>query len=245
MANRHTYISDISAVETWFRQLGKPNWKLLRGFHDKTRGKASIYVQDQEGMDMDEAWELLQNMIEINSSGGGQFTIFVPTSTSGQGQSIFLQIGEVGSTGSPKVAGAPAVGYVPKSEVAELIAKERKMWELERRLEDMEAAAGANAEWTDVIKEKIAEVDLTPVIAGLTQMFARRGVSLQGTQGDYQPPQAEAPADGYQYDGDRLMPILDDIHNHFSTQDEFLAFLEALRDMFVQNPELYKNMVSK
>lgn len=240
--HRHSYISSLQDVEVWFRQKDKPNWKLLRGFHDKTRGKATICVQDEEGVDMDTSWQLLQQMLEINSGSGGQFTVFVPTSTSGQGESIFVQLGDVSSTIASSLSGAPAVGYVPKTEVQEILAKERKMWELERKLEDLEAAQEANFELKDIWIEKLREIDPTPIINGLMAQFTGRPVTLQGTAGDYAPP-TPVPEEGFAYQGEKLMPILDDIREQFHDEDEFYTFLGKLRDMFLQNPELYKNMV--
>lgn len=252
MRGPHSYISEIEALKTWFEKTAQTRWKLLRGFHERVRDKPMIYCQDDESMEMEESWALLTHMIDINSNNGGRFTVFVPTQTNGKGPTVFVQIGDFSPESSryPSLAGAPAAGTVSKNEVQEMIAKERRMWELERQLEDLTAAQDASADFRDVLIEKFREVDLDPVIAGITSMFARNvaPVKLQGTpfEFDYQQPPAQSASQeqqsGYTYEGDRLLPILDSIRNHFSSNDEFFSFLEKLAWTFQQNPQVYKTM---
>lgn len=252
----HSYISDIEALKDWFEKTAQTQWKLLRGFHERVRDKPMIYCQADEAMDLAESWGLLSHMIDINSEGGGgRFTVFVPTMTNGKGPTVFFQVGDLSSSSRyPSLAGGPSAGAVSKQDVQEMIAKERRMWDLERQLEDLQAAQDANADFRDVFLEKLREVDLSPVISGITSMFTRQSppaVKLQGTPFEFDYPQRAADTgqpsgqekpEGFVYEGDKLLPILDSIREHFGSNEEFFRFLEKLAATFQQNPALYKQM---
>lgn len=251
MRNAHSYLSNIDDVKTWFEQVGKPIWKLFRGFHDRTKGKALIYAQDQDGMDMEESFSLLAQMIDMHCSPAGRFTILVPTSTSGQGVTQWVQIGDMSAgtsaiTNHPGVAGAPMSGYIPESKLREEIEKERRMWMLERQVEDMEAAREANMNVQEILAEKLREIPMDVAINGIIQAIQGRRVSLQGLAGEQTappPPTPEGEGTGYEYPAEELLPILDDIRQHFQDNGEFLKFLGTLRDRFLEAPETYKNML--
>lgn len=250
---RHSYFSDLEAVKQWFDLNKIPKWNLYRGHLDKMYGNKMIYRQEDDTLDMDESWSLLRSMIENNSANGGQFTIYVPSSNAGnQGLSVHVELNMdqhrqpgrgVAVSG---YGGGYGLGMIPKEEVREMVAQERKVWELERRLEDMEASQEAGLGIGDIIKSQLQGVDLGPIIAGIGNLIMAKavgaGVTLQGVPGEdkYQPPTEGQ----YHYDGARLKPILDTIRPHFGEDEEFYNFLQNVAIMIANNPVLLKNMVS-
>jgi hypothetical protein len=244
---RHSYVSSLPDLEKWFLLLGKPQWNLYRGHHENMARASTVYRQKEDSMDMAESWELLRDMISINSSDGGQFTVFVPNSaTGGAGTSTLVAINMESVTPTSRgvaIAGVPS-GMVSLGQVQEEIAKERRMWELEREIQDLRNAQESGLGITDVIKQQLATMDLSAVISGIIQHFTARatmpGVQLQGTPSDMVPPPPAADPAGYAYDGKQLKPILDHIRPHFATDADFYGFLEAVAVAFVQNPNLFK-----
>jgi len=246
----HSYISDLESLKTWFYGIGKPNWKLMRGFQESTKDRVTIYQQSDEMLDLDESWALLEQMISLNCSGGGRFTVFVPTMANGKGALVLVQIGDFSTSQYPALAGYPGQmgGMLPAAELESRIKREREMWELRRELEDLRAAQEASAGIGEILIEKLREVDLAPIIQGIAQVFTRPGVAVHGTPGDfYAPPQAAPPPgageEGYTYEGNRLIPLLDSIRQHFSTNEEFFDFLGKVAQKFSQNPGLYKTLL--
>lgn len=249
----HSYISDLESLKTWFYGIGKPNWKLMRGFQESTKDRVTIYQQSDEMLDLDESWALLEQMISLNCSGGGRFTVFVPTLANGKGALVLVQIGDFTSSQYPALAGYPGqMGMLPAAELESRIKREREMWELRRELEDLRAAQEASAGIGEILIEKLREVDLAPIIQGIAQVFTRPGVAVHGTPGDFyaQPAQAQPQAapstgeeEGYTYEGNRLIPLLDSIRQHFQTNEEFFDFLGKVAQKFSQNPGLYKTLL--
>jgi len=248
----HTYIASLDELKTWFFTVKTPTWKLMQGFHDRTNNTNTVYTQKDESIDMEESWELLEQMISINSAGGqgGRFTIFVSTEANGKGRLVRVQIGNIESSwrAAAGLGSAPYMGMIPAEQVAKEVERERQIWEMRRELDDLRAAQDASAGIGEVLLEKVRELDLTPVIQGLLQMFQPRPMTIQGMPYDAPPSPAPAPSagdepDGYTYDGARLLPILDSIRDHFESDDEFFTFLDKLAKLFCANPGMYKSMV--
>lgn len=248
------HISSVEDLKVWFMAHKRPEWSLMHGFQDGVQQRGQIYRNQDEGITMEESWDLLEQMIRINTSQGARFTVFVPNNDAGnRGHVVKLQIGEAPSPfGSPYatgIAGYGAPGMISKAEVAELIEEKRQVWELQKRIEDLETRPALNG-LGDVLKEKLLESDFTPVIAGIMEMFNTLvrsmtnknrtqplAVSVQGA------PEDEAAHHGFVYDSDRIIPCLDRIRPHFSTDDEFYAFMDKISSKFAENPAMYKMMI--
>ena len=253
----HTAMTSIDALESWFRKIAKPQWNLYRG-HNNTMSRAhSLYRQGEDTMSIDESWELLRDMININCGNGGQFTVYIPAAATGNtGYSVFVSIGMEAHSRSrypgAAVGGFPTEGAVSLGQVQDLIAKERKVWELERKVEDLEAQQEASLGMTDVVKNMLQNVDLTPILTSLVNFATSRfggvqpplPVRLSGHPDDELPaesatdaPPAQAPA----YDGRRLKVTMDKIRPHFQEDEDFYQFLDAVADAFAANPQFFKN----
>lgn len=250
---RHSSITSLDDLQTWFTGLKHPRWNLYRGHQERKGHSTLIYKQTDESLDMATSWDTLRNMIEMNSGTGGQFTVYVPTVANGnQGMSVLVSINMQQHSGRgtmPAVSGTGyGLGMIPVEKVQEEIQKERKIWELEKRLEDMESAQEAGLGINDILKENLRGIDFNPIISGIVAMAAQRfgvmpGVQLQGTPADMAP--EEEPHEGlapYAYDGKLLKPILDTIRPHFGTDEDFYNFLAAVAQSFAGNPVQFKTM---
>lgn len=260
--NRHSCLTDITALQSWYLALNTPQWNLYRGFHNKMPVNA-ILKQQNDQLPMQDSWDLLQNMINAQSSQGGQFTVYVPAYAGGKGAVQHLSINmaitpSVAGYGTPNagLAGYPPnmSGFVSAQELERRISDERERWELRRELEDVKAQVGATTDWQDILMEKVMEIDSNTIMAnlgGFLQQFMtpKTGVQLRGLAHEMTPPpvaQGEATeqaAEGYQYDIERLIPALDTIRQHFESDDAFMQAFEQLAVMFNENPNFFKGQL--
>ena len=243
---RHSYITDLKSLKTWFIGLGYPKWNLYRGHQERKNNSSMIYKQDDGSLAMDDSWELLRNMIEMNSVAGGQFTVYVPTVAGGnQGMSVLVGINvpTASSRMGAAVSGIPAMGMIPAAQAQKDLERERQIWEMEKRIEDMEAAGEAGIGFQDILKEQLRDIELGPIINGLVHYFMQKtpGVQLQGTPGDETPEQPSEGPPVYAYDGKRLRPALDTIRPHFDNDDQFYGFLEVVAQAFAMAPQQFKS----
>jgi hypothetical protein len=260
------YSNSIEALKFWFDNVNRVDWVLMSGFQENINQKAMIYRQSDETMTKEDSWELLRQMLEMNASPGARFTVFAANNEHGnRGFYQKVQLGEAPSPygwANPGIAGAGAspvaYGMVSKAEVATMMQEQRKLWELEKKVEDLENNRATVGGIGDVLKEKLMESDFQPVIDGIMAMigaFAQGfiqknqppvAVSVQGGPLDHQQPPADqtAPGEsGYAYDANRIVPCLDLIRPHFGTEDEFYTFMEKIAAKFAENPAMYKMLI--
>ncbi len=230
------HISNLEDLEVWFKSIDSPKWKLYNGHMDKISND-KFNSQEMDMSDVDESWMKLKSILKMSSNEGGEFTLFMPLHNNrGPRTKISLNM-------PPKVHGirgygygAPMLGYVPQDEVDRRIAQERRTWELERRVEDLAAENEAKLSFGERLFEKVVEeVDLNQV-AGLLGGFLKKG----GPSGINPSIQAEPMTDegGTYYDGDRIMPLLDQIRPYFQSEEAFYGFLDKVREVFAKNPEM-------
>ncbi len=238
---RHSHISSLEDLHKWFMHLGKAKWNLYRGHQEQKRHGSIITKQDDDTVNVEVSWDLLRSMIEMNSANGGQFTVYIPQTTNGnQGASVFVSINMAQyAQRTSSLGGHTAVGMIPVEQVQKELDRERRIWELERNLEDIQASQEAGLGINDIFKEQLRTIDFGPILAGIVAHFTQQpaGVQLQGTPAD----QEEAPEQGtYAYDGYRIKPALDLIRPHFTDDEKFYGFLMAVAQAFAQNPDFLK-----
>lgn len=248
-------ITDLQALKDLFIKAETPNWTLYRGFHKNMPHSQIIYKQDDKNMDIEMAWDELEHMLTVHSGGGvGQFTIYVPAQSHNKGYSWWFQVGQMPNQQNAGLGGMysnpAAVGMVPAAQVQ----LEKQIWNLERQLEDLEAAREAQQSVGQQILDKVlAECDMNQVVnaaVGLLGRFvpnAPKGapISLQGHPADNAPDTpGEATAAGYQYEEGYIIPILDTIRPHFQNDQDFYRFLTTVAQLFASNPEGFKAMVN-
>jgi hypothetical protein len=215
-----------------------------------------IYEQRNDELNADESFEQLQRLIEDNSAGGGDFTIYIDAKSANQGLSAFFRVeNSAVAVSRPGIGNLPAMGYVPAEEVERRLAQERKQWDLERRIEELESEQAGKVNFGQAaIGQIIEDGTLSRVVESLTPAV---GAFLMGLLGkvipSVQPAQVvmagfptDAPADVAegtdQYNAERIAAFLNKIRPHFNTHEEMYAFLDKVSDFFVKNPGMSKSM---
>lgn len=259
-----TYMTDFEALRRIFELAAEKNdstrWNLYRGMNDNFASRGTVlYKQTSDEMDKDESWSLLRQLIEDNSSGGGDFSIYWPpkgghkTGGTDSMSAYFRVEGPVSASGS-RLAGLPMAMSISKAEMQEAIEKERRLWELERKLEDMENERANQTSWGQAALGAIIEDGtLSRVIETLAPNIAGALVGLLGkifpgavaqpatvaVSGFPSISDAEA-AETEHYDAERVAGFLNAIRPHFNSHEEMYQFLDKVAAFFVKNPGMSK-----
>lgn len=258
MRNVSPHICELGHLKEWFDRLKDSRWTLVANFQDgiPANGKSVIFRQQDADMEADESWAWLEQLLHQQAP-GSRVTVFVPTNATGNVTvSQKYQHGQAATQwgqGMPGVAGYPMLGA---AQVAQEVDRARKEWEMEKRIEELENAANAPAIggiW-GIVQQKLQEVDSNTLVEVLGSTLGGIGnllapllmprAQVQGNPALDHEPEADSP-DGplYQFEADRIIPILVTIRKHFSTDDEFYQFVGALASKFDQAPDMYKSMI--
>ncbi|MBX2927013.1 MAG: hypothetical protein KF852_04195 [Saprospiraceae bacterium] len=256
-----TYMTEFDALERWFAIGETPAWILFRGFSDSHSGRSNrIYSQTDTNMGKDESFALLRTLITDNSAGGGDFTVFIQPKTGTAGQSAHYRVlGIETQTAGSRLGGfpgAPMVGYVAAGEVQAKIDAEKRMWELERKLEDMEAAAAEEMSFGKVALGQLVEdgtlsrvvESLAPAVGQVIANFLSKLVPMPAQQATVAmsgfPAAAEEATDTVeedQYDPIRIAAVLNRLRPHFDSHEGLYVYLEKVTDFFEKNPAMAKS----
>lgn len=245
------------ALERWFRSTNHTIWVLYAGHLDKVSQDraAKLIEQRNDELPIDESFDLLMEMIDLNSPLGGDFTIWSPAKTSqNQGMKSYYRVlpQEAGSVRG--IAGIPVVagnGYVSKAEVQALIEKEKEVWELRRDMEDLKAAQESNVGvGAMLVNTLLADGTIGAVIQNvMAQFLAKFGpMPQQRAQVSGLAAQAVPVTAGidelqaYEYT-DGVYTALDRMRRFFATDEDFERAITVLATQFEAQPEVFKNML--
>lgn len=238
------YIDNYEDLQEWVKATKQPLWNLYAGFVEKF-GQQHLLAKNEEDTDPESSFEHLQRMIEMNSKQGGRFTVYVPQ-PGNRGFSVRVQIGSattMAGIGAMSTMGNPyMLGMIPADELERRLKKERETWEMERRIEDLEAQQEAGVGAFGKIVDKItSELDVNNVFNALVAVFGPKlNPNMQPMQLSGTPLDADTHADGsgYTYDDPRLLVFLDTVRNKFGTDEEFYTFLSRVGAFFDKNPQM-------
>jgi len=251
-AMRRGYINNIKDLNDYFEQIEANRWNLYNGIFGGNLPQANcLYRQDSKEMEPGESWSLLQRMIELNSSTGGDFTIYFPTNTQGNiGNRVYLSIGQ----GTGAVAG---IGNVPAGTFSNPAETERRVQDavelalLRRDVEDLMQADRPSGFWGPLL-EKVAENPNVgeALIGAVVNLCTVAAAKLSGTPIQMQHPAVSGPP-SVSIETDIEMPedvlnrcnaALSRIAIHFS---DLAQFLENLSDYIEQNPQMAKTLFAQ
>lgn len=198
------YMNDFGALRTQFDLYTNQNkstaWYLYRGFREIFNDRqGTIYKQESPDMEAEESFDLLQQLIMDNSAGGGDFSIYFPNKGSAnhtRGSILFRVergVQPVGSAGLGGFMQDPRLGgYLTREDLE----KERRLWELEKRNEELEAAINGPANFWQGLAQSAVENGgaqqiaakllgiVDNVIAGIAlKNGARPQINLSGLEG--------------------------------------------------------------
>lgn len=273
MANYRGAIGDYSGLSFWFDSVLKTEehakWNLYRGHLNKVgENRANqIYKQDDADMSKEDSFDLLMQMIQVNSSEGGDFTIYIPQKSQNVPNGVaFFRAPNTpvrSAYGHSQIAGFPAAGMagmLTKDDVKEMIEKERDGWEKDRKIEELEAELESKAGIGGMIMQQISQDGtlgklMEMGVGALIQIasnLATKKTALAGfdhpagiaTQSAPTPaPQGNIDQQIIEYDSDRIVNALDKMVVHFSNVEDFYTALDRLADKFAENPAMYKNLL--
>lgn len=262
---RHSCLTDLNDLRAWFLELKTPQWNLYRGFQNKMPPNA-VYKQIDDQLELEDSWDKLERLIMSSSRNGGQFTVYVPAYPGGKAavQQLSINMPAAGSGyGYPQqqnagLGGLPgqmsALGYLSPEEVDRRIKEAEEKFEMRRKLEDMEAALHAKTSWTDVLMEKVMEMDPNELAPKLGQFIGqllqpRPGIQLRGMADEMTAPapptvnQQAGEPQPFQYDTEWLIPALDDMRQHFESDEEFKNAFIKLAATFCNAPDFFKQQL--
>jgi len=265
-----TYITEYDALRRGFDLAVDKNdttrWNLYRGMAENFANRNTVlYKQQSDDLEREESWGLLRTLIEDNSGGGGDFSVYFPpkgghAKGGTDSMSFYFRVEAPAAAGS-RLAGVPytASGQLSKADLQEAVEKERRLWELEKKLEDMELAQSGKANIGQMALSHMVEDGtlsrvveaMTPNIAGalvalLGKIFnvntpAPATVSVSGYPPAADQEATEAGPDAEYYDNERVATFLNAIRPHFSSMEEMYSFLDRVAAFFVKNPSMSKS----
>lgn len=236
-------ITNMEDLHAWFEanQKGekRPYFTIYRGTEQKP--DRMVFRNETEG-ETDAAWDMMENMLEMQSGHNSLFRVFITTVPKGNvGMSTLFRVAN-GAVSNAGVAGIGSFGiYGSLGEmVRSEVDKERKMWELERRLEDMQAAQDAKVGQMESFLE-----DFKPVLVEWGRMLGARMLGGNGAAPHVPPPMAgnhiqDAGDDLPEYDYDRIDPALDKLRRVFPDPE---TALEKMSKWATENPEMAKQLL--
>lgn len=241
------YISNFDDLEKWFLPLNCTGWSLYHGFQKGRLNTTNmVFKNDDDTLDLSDSFERLKEMIEMSSTGGGQFTIYVPYKSNNTGVKQYFGIG-LNSHNQPQVAGLPGIYG---GSLDQILAKEKKMWELEAMVNGFIEEQETRKSTAERIFEKVMDdLDTTQVVSAVIGLIgqlipAKMPITMQGTPEEMKHHQDDGAGASFQYKTGIIMPILDMIRKHFETDDEFYNFFSIVAEKFDAQPELFKKMIN-
>lgn len=228
------HISNLEDLEIYFREIDFPKWILYAGHMDKINPNRYLFKNDSEEFGVDESWQKLRSILEMQSKQGGEFTLFIPTQGNrGPKTKISLNMpARIPGLSGYGSYGGSMMGYVPQEELERRIAQERRTWELERKVDDLLDEQDAKMTLGERLVEKILEEDnLLNQVAGffMKKTPAQSQPSIQASSSSDEP---------VFYDGERVTTILDQIRPYFESDEAFYSFLDKVGQLFSNNPEM-------
>lgn len=240
------YITNLDDLKRWWdynqtKTDPKPYFTVYRGPESKPD---RVVFRNMEETDVDKAWEMLDDIIEMHTQQGGMFKIYLTTKP---GHNIGMQT--LYSIQSPYQLARnnyPGIGNIgantgEKMYSKEDVERERRIWQLEQSIKDLRAEQEA----------KVGEMEgmmgeFMPIVKDLAHKF---GLKMMG----YQQPAAHTPApnmagqympDGNESEGfdyDRIEPALESLQTVFPDTE---TTIEKLAAWARNNPDMAKQLMS-
>lgn len=249
MKSRAT-ITNMDDLKTWFDMAGSTEWNLYRGHQDKLNGAHQIASQRATETNLEESWDQLSRFIDMNTRNGGDVTIYIPGGGNGRGYVAHYSLerpGAMAGLGQPGGAmmGAWGMGYIPIEEHERRAKELREKWELERRLEDLEAENESRGGiWGNIAKEALSGIDVNQIVkmvyVGFMSKFNPGAINPQiSINGMDAAPQGE---EGEEYEDNPIERFITRTRRFFNTDEEYLDFLDKVATFFEKQPDMCKGL---
>jgi hypothetical protein len=238
-------IQTFEDLEKWFMQIGNTKWTIFRGDPVK---RNYVYQQSDAEMQIEESWELLREMLEMNAVNGHYFNILVDNGSSRGFRVYFSMPQQTGrSTSSSGIGSIPGVGST-QDYINGQIEQKMRIYDLQRQVEDLQAAEEAKLNWTDRIIDAVVNhpnfdpnvlVQIGSSFIGALMPKAPAGASV-GISGFEKQAAQQAPTQA-EYDAQRIASALDQIQSALPDV-EIHDFMDALAVMVTNNPAMARQL---
>ena len=237
-------------LKVWFDMANSAEWNLYRGHQDKFNAAHQIASQRAQ-VSMEESWDQLSRFIEMNTRNGGDVTIYIPGGGNGRGYVVHYSLersGAMAGLGQPgSMMGAWGMGFIPVEEHERRAKELREKWDLERRLEDLEAEnESRGGVWGNIAKEALSGVDVNQVLkmlyVGVMSKFNPGAINPQiSINGMGMQTGAEEEQYDDQEEENPLANFVARTRPHFATDQEYLDFLDKVATFFEKNTQMAKS----
>lgn len=251
-----TAITSLENLRQWWEVDNKsPYWTLYRG--SRSSKGTDVIARNDTLDDHETSWDMLEQMISINSQEGGEFTILRTDKPKGNfGPKVVVILSHAPAyQGAPSVSGIPGLPFVAGSPqgiqayIADEVKKERHSWELEKKVEDLEAAINAKQEGS-LFERAINKLIETDKIGNLLEIIIAKAMGPTGApqmshvavSGMPGASQADTPTNQFQYDTVRVANAMERIRVYFPDIHETL---EKLANYIETNPEMAKTIFNQ
>lgn len=247
MRHEESAILNIEDLRQWFflnQKQGDPNpyFSVYRGTEAKPD---RVVFRNEAASDPQEAWTMLHDVLEMHTQGGGLFRIYITDRAKGNvGLTTIYRIPgapqQMMQNGMTNMAGIYGMHSSARELVESEVARERKMWELEKKIEDINREQEKSIGQMDSIIQ-----EFLPVATELARVF---GLKMMGIQPA--PPQAHQQVGNHHgddeqqeqgFDYDRIDPALDTLREVFPDTE---SAMEKLAKWAAANPDMAKSMLN-
>lgn len=236
-------LTSIDNVKWWFDNLpfDDRRWKLYHGHIDNMALRSKLFMESKKSVEPEEAWDLLRQALQVSSQIGGKYTLYVPISDrANHGPNAKINLNEVQKANS-SIGGIPE-GYISSNELERRLHEQRHKIELERRIEDLEAASQANLSWHEMAQDWLfnqggAEMlvpHLGPMVSGLLPGLKTLGSVSPGQQ--QQAPTEDEPQGQAATDENPELELLEGMRAMFQTDEEYLQAVKGIKEKIERNP---------
>lgn len=243
------HISNIDDLKRWFdmnqqQQQPKPYFTIWRGTEQKSD---RIVLRNTEISDTAAAWDLMEEVLEMHTQYGGLFRIFITDKPAHNvGISTLYKVANPYQMmpQHPQMAGMYNMKMYSAEEVAEREANQRKMWEMERQIEDLRAESQAKVgemenmmhEFMPVLKDLVRGLGMKMMGYGPQAAPMHQAPPIAGP--GYAPAEHSTSEDGYDYD--RIEPALDALKGVFPDTE---TTIEKIARWAQQNPAMAQQLI--
>lgn len=245
-------ITDLEKLKQWFelcqtKEEQRPFFTIYRGLEAKVE---RVIYRNTEITDPSDAWDTMQNILEMHTDHGGVFRIFITAKPGfNNGMTVILKLpSPFAQPGYPQAPNIGSIygGIYGGMGIREVIeaetARERKFWELEQRIRDMQAEQDAKVSEMDSMLQ-----EFLPILKDLGHKFGMK-IMGYGPQPQMPPMPVPAPAemsgshipDAEGYDYDVIEPALDELR---TVMPDVETSITKLARWAKENPELAKSLL--